>query len=78
MLVALSCAGSLNGNSLVVTRLTVAAANKGYAPKVLGQEIEIGAFNLGSSEVSTFPEYEDSDVSDVASEEMETSSHPPL
>ncbi|KUJ19707.1 amino acid transporter [Mollisia scopiformis] len=33
MLVALSCAGSLNGNSLVVARLTVAAASKGYVPK---------------------------------------------
>ncbi|KAH8745719.1 amino acid/polyamine transporter I [Hyaloscypha finlandica] len=37
ILVALSCAGALNGNIFVSGRLTMAAAQKGYLPRFLGK-----------------------------------------
>lgn len=65
ILVAISCAGALNGNIFVAGRLTVAAAKRGYLPGLFGEVGVLGwsgstqgfnsRWNPGSWELPWFP-----------------------
>lgn len=56
----------------------MAAANKGYAPEILGKQVDLSPLDLGRSEISTIPDYEDVEDSDGESQYFETGTHPPL
>lgn len=49
-LICLVIAGALLGNSFVAGRMTVAAANNGWFPPVLGTVGQIGTFRIKKSE----------------------------